>query len=78
MKTEWVKTFGIWYYLDPVTGAMHTGWLDYKGNKCYFEPKSGYRKGQAYRNRIALINDEIWEFDSSCYGKPITDSFNWG
>ena len=78
MKTGWVKTFGIWYYLNPVTGAMHTGWLDYEGKKCYFEPQKGYRRGQAYRNRIALIDDKLWEFDEKCYGKPIADSFNWG
>lgn len=78
MKTGWVKTFGIWYYLNPVTGAMHTGWLDYEGKKCYFEPQKGYRRGQAYRNRIALIDDELWEFNEKCYGKPIADSFNWG
>lgn len=78
MKTGWVKTFGIWYYLNPITGTMHTGWLDYEGKKCYFEPQKGYRRGQAYRNRIALIDDKLWEFDSNCYGKPIADSFNWG
>lgn len=71
MKTGWVKTSGLWYYLNPITGAMYTGWLDYEGKKCYFEPQKGYRRGQAYRNRIALIDGELWEFDEKCYGKKI-------
>jgi hypothetical protein len=73
-----VKKSGKWGLINPITGVMHTGWLDYEGEKCYFEPQKGYRRGQAYRNRIALIDGELWEFDEKCYGKPIADSFNWG
>ena len=27
LRTGWLQTKGVWYYLDPNTGAMHTGWF---------------------------------------------------
>lgn len=71
LRTGWVKTDGLWFYLNKSDGALHHGWLDYKGKKCYFEPNIKRNQGQAYRNRIALIDGEIWEFDKDCYGKKI-------
>ena len=70
MKTGWIEEDGLWYYFDA-DGKMHKGWLDYEGKKCYFEPTVGEDKSPAYRNRIALIGDEIWSFDSYCYGVKV-------
>lgn len=70
MRTGWVKSEGLWYYFDEYTG-MHQGWLEYEGKRCYFEPSTNKDKSPAYYNRIALIDDEIWEFDKKCYGKKI-------
>lgn len=71
MKTGWFQDDGLWYYFDENTGAMQTGWVDYEGKKCYFEPLADKNQGQAYRNRIVMIEDEIWKFDKDCYGKEI-------
>ncbi len=35
----WIKDgAGYWYYLDPTTGAMVTGWLEWNGNTYYLRP----------------------------------------
>ena len=39
MQTGVLKTSEGIFYLDPETGAMHTGWLDYNGKKFYFSSK---------------------------------------
>lgn len=70
MKSGWVSCDGLWYYFDEIDG-MHKGWLDYEGKKCYFEPSTCRDKSPAYRSRIVLIGDDVWEFDSNCYGKQV-------
>lgn len=70
VKTGWLEADGLWYYFDDLVG-MHKGWLDYEGKKCYFESFANNEKSPAYCNRIALIDNNIWEFDNYCYGKLI-------
>lgn len=60
----WAKVNGYWYWLDPTTGVMLTGWLDYKGRKCYLDGS-----GKALCNCTVTIDGKLWRFDSSCYAE---------
>lgn len=36
MKTGWIHTASGWYYVDPATGLMCTGWTTINGKQYYF------------------------------------------
>lgn len=58
----WAKVNGYWYWLDPTTGVMLTGWLDYKGKRCYLDAS-----GKALCNCTKTIDGKMYRFDSECY-----------
>ena len=58
----WAKVNGYWYWLDPTTGVMLTGWLDYKGKRCYLDAS-----GKALCNCTKTIDGKTYRFDSECY-----------
>lgn len=57
MKTGWLYDDGEWFCLGD-DGRMLTGWVTYKGRKCYLEPLSDktHVQGVCYRNRTATID----------------------
>ena len=74
----WIKDgAGYWYYLDPTTGAMVTGWLEWNGNTYYLRPlqmaqADGIpdREGSMVAGRTQWIGDNAgtgayYTFDSS-------------
>ena len=58
----WAKVNGDWYWLDPTTGVMLTGWLDYKGKRCYLDAS-----GKALCNCTKAIDGKMYRFDAECY-----------
>lgn len=70
----WHKVNGYWYWLDPETCAMQTGWLDYNGRKCYLEPEAGKNQGHAYMSETAVIDGKTYRFDSNCYATEVDGS----
>ena len=58
----WAKVNGYWYWLDPTTGVMLTGWLDYKGKRCYLDAS-----GKALCNCTKAIDGKMYRFDAECY-----------
>ncbi len=58
----WVKVNGYWYYLNPTDGVMLTGWLDYKGKRCYLDAS-----GKALCNCTKTIDGKTYRFDAECY-----------
>ena len=58
----WAKVNGYWYWLDPTTGVMLTGWLDYKGKRCYLDAS-----GKALCNCTKTIDGKTYRFDAECY-----------
>lgn len=58
MATEWVLVNGKWYYLNPLTGAMHEGWLLWKNQWYYLSKGSGEMKTGS-----ANINGQDYHFD---------------
>jgi N-acetyl-anhydromuramyl-L-alanine amidase AmpD len=70
----WHKVNGYWYWLDPKTCAMQTGWLDYNGRKCYLEPEAGKNQGHAYMSETAVIDGKTYRFDSNCYAEEVDGS----
>ena len=58
----WAKVNGYWYWLDPTTGVMLTGWLDYKGKRCYLDAS-----GKALCNCTKAIDGKMYRFDTECY-----------
>jgi glucan-binding YG repeat protein len=53
----WIKSGGVWYYLDPSdNGAMATGWFDVPGDTLYYFNSSGAMKtGWVY-------TDSTWRY----------------
>ena len=43
LKTGWVKTESGWYYLDPQTGRMMTGWITVDGQPVLYEHNCRWR-----------------------------------
>lgn len=41
LKTGWVQSKGLWYYMDPETGVMQTGWLLLDETYYYLKPGNG-------------------------------------
>lgn len=68
MKTGWLYDDGEWYCLGD-DGRMLTGWVTYKGRKCYLEPLSdkNHVQGVCYRNRTAVIGGKTYRFDNDGY-----------
>lgn len=58
----WAKVNGYWYWLDPTDGVMLTGWLEYKGKKCYLD-----ESGKALCNCTKTIDGKMYRFDANCY-----------
>ena len=58
MATDWVLVNGKWYYLNPLTGAMHEGWLLWKNQWDYLSKGSGEMKTGS-----ANINGQDYHFD---------------
>lgn len=69
MKTGWIFDNGTWYYLGS-DGKMVTGWVDYKGGRCYLDPASGH----CYVSRTATIDGKTYRFDRNGYAEEITAS----
>ena len=65
----WIKVSGYWYYLNPTTGVMLTGWLEYKGRKCYLDGS-----GKALCNCTKTIDGKIYRFDAECYATETDDT----
>ena len=65
MQTGVLKLDGSVYYMDPETGAMHTGWLDYKGGRYYFNSKGVMQTG------AKKIDGYTYYFDKKS-GKQVT------
>lgn len=66
MKTGWIYDNGTWYYLGS-DGKMVTGWVDYKGGRCYLDPASGH----CYVSRTATIDGKAYRFDRNGYATEI-------
>jgi len=49
-KTDWVYVNGSWYYLDPESGKMRTGWLEADDEWYYLNSKGEMEKGWLYTN----------------------------
>lgn len=58
MATDWVLVNGKWYYLNPLTGAMHEGWLLWKNQWYYLSNGTGEMKTGS-----AKINGQDYHFD---------------
>ena len=58
MATDWALVNGKWYYLNPLTGAMHEGWLLWKNQWYYLSKGSGEMKTGS-----ANINGQDYHFD---------------
>lgn len=58
MATDWVLVNGKWYYLNPLTGAMHEGWLLWKDQWYYLSNGTGEMKTGS-----ANINGQDYHFD---------------
>ena len=58
MATNWIFVKGKWYYLNPLTGAMHEGWLPWKNQWYYLSKGSGEMKTGS-----ANINGQDYHFD---------------
>ena len=56
--TDWVLVNGKWYYLNPLTGAMHEGWLLWKNQWYYLSNGTGEIKTGS-----ANINGQDYHFD---------------
>ena len=56
--TDWVLVNGKWYYLNPLTGAMHEGWLLWKSQWYYLSNGTGEIKTGS-----ANINGQDYHFD---------------
>ena len=42
----WIQTASGWYYLDPLTGKMRTGWIDIEGKRYYLNTAADGVEGQ--------------------------------
>lgn len=75
MKTGWLYDDGEWYCLGD-DGRMLTGWVTYKGRKCYLEPLSDktHVQGVCYRNRTATIDGKTYSFDNDGYATEVKSS----
>jgi len=75
MKTGWLYDDGEWYCLGD-DGRMLTGWVTYKGRKCYLEPLSdkNHVQGVCYRNRTATIDGKTYSFDNDGYATEVKSS----
>ena len=48
MQTGWLKLGGTWYWLDPQTGKMATGWTTASdGHRYYFDGSGAMQTGWA-------------------------------
>ena len=70
----WLKDGDFWYYLDPTTGAMVTGWLTWEGKTYYLRPADmaaadGFPAGSMIAGRTERIGDaatgQYYTFDGS-------------
>lgn len=77
MHVGWVYDNGSWFYLGA-DGKMVTGWVIYKGRKCYLEPKSDktHVQGVCYVNRTAVIDGKTYRFDKDGYAEELTSTGN--
>lgn len=77
MHVGWVYDDGSWYCLGN-DGKMLTGWVTYKGRKCYLEPKSDrtHVQGQCYVNRTAAIDGKTYKFDKDGYAEELASTGN--
>lgn len=77
MKTGWLYDDGEWFCLGD-DGRMLTGWVTYKGRKCYLEPLSdkNHVQGVCYRNRTATIDGKTYTFDNDGYATEVKASGN--
>ena len=70
MITGWVYANGYWYYLGA-DGKMQTGWVTYKGKRCYLEPVSGKNQGHCYVGTTAVIDGKTYIFDKDGYATDV-------
>ena len=61
-----------WFYFDPTSAAMRTGWVTYKGKRCYLEPVSGRNQGHCYTSCTATIGGKTYSFDKDGYATEIS------
>lgn len=73
MRTGWVYDEGEWYCLAE-DGHMLTGWVTYKGRKCYLEPLSdaNHVQGKCYRSCTATIDGKTYKFDRDGYATEMS------
>ena len=64
-KSGWELIGNRWYYFDS-DGWMKTGWITYKGNKYYLQPKStkDHKQGEMRIGWVQLDGEWYW-FDES-------------
>lgn len=76
MKTGWIYDSGSWYYLGE-DGKMVTGWVTYKGKKCYLEPVSGRNQGHCYVSCTATIGGVTYRFDKDGYATEVSSASSY-
>lgn len=65
MHKGWYQNqVGQWYYLDPNTGAMLTGWADINGSRYYLDPKDYESQGLMFTG-LQTIEGRVYYFDSN-------------
>ena len=73
MCRGWVYVDDFWYFLDD-KGRMVTGWVSWKGKRCYLEPVSGRNQGHCYTSCVETINGKTYSFDADGYATEISGS----
>lgn len=64
MKTGWIHTASGWYYVDPATGLMCTGWTIINGKQYYFEKSADGVEGRMHTGWLKDQNGN-WYFFST-------------
>ena len=64
MKTGWIHTASGWYYVDPATGLMCTGWTTINGKQYYFEKSADGVEGRMHTGWLKDQNG-TWYFFST-------------
>lgn len=64
MKTGWIYTASGWYYVDPATGLMCTGWTTINGKQYYFEKSADGVEGRMHTGWLKDQNG-TWYFFST-------------
>ena len=62
---------GEWYYLDPTTGELLTGFYDIDGETYYFDPDNGGARAQSGHTRVG---SDYYYFDPNHDGAMVRDA----